>query len=539
MKTRPRRAVTGLAALAAVLYCLLMPLWEGWDEPYHYGVVQSVGIERRLSDTFRTTLSEEVRRSTLLAPASAAVQRDHPEVTSFEEFRALDYGARMRLRRELRALDPALQYRLSGAVNFEAQQAPLAYGLMAVADRLLAGAALVDRVLALRLTVALLAVVATALGVFRLGDALELPEPILLTAAALALFTQSFLATVCRISNDWLAVALAPWLLVSGVAVVRHASPRHAWWFGSAMAADLLSKASLLAFTPLMALVAVVLAVRRRLTWSVGAGLALPLTVAVPWYARNVALYGSLSGAGGSVWNRTPGQVWEALTRIEWWRETPGFARQALWSANSNGAMFSATTLHAALALLAAAGALCALRLWRDRGDRQAPLLVAAGAVLFTAALAYSIGDHCVMTGGERCALMAWYAPPLFPLAAVLAGWGLTAGGRAGRWLAAALVCLWTYIFAATWVVKLIPIYAGYPHGSVKLAALASWYAANWREAHQVFGAVTLGPVWLVYTLAVAAVAGAAAGGAWLVLQLIRSGNAGRLPASGARSSPR
>ena len=46
--------------LNAAAYCCLLPLWEGWDEPYHYGYVQFVDTNFRFPELGRTTLSREV-----------------------------------------------------------------------------------------------------------------------------------------------------------------------------------------------------------------------------------------------------------------------------------------------------------------------------------------------------------------------------------------------------------------------------------------------------------------------------------------------
>jgi hypothetical protein len=524
-----------LGIAAAVLYCLLMPLWEGWDEPYHYGIVQAVGMERVLPDTARTVLSQEVAQSILLAPASPAIKRDHPEVTSFSEFRDLPPASRLRLRRALDQLAPALQHRFdTGIINFEAQQAPLAYMLLAIPDRLLQWAPLTWRVLALRLLIALATVLLTAWGMLRLGAALELPEPQLAAAVAFVLLTQSFLATVCRISNDWLAVALAPWVFVHGIALLRKPSARNALRLGLCLAAGLLAKAYFLAFAaPVFAIVAL-LALRGAMSVRALAAFAVPVLAAAPWYARNVVLYGSLSGAGGGLWNRTTGQVLDAMGRIPWLTALPGFGRQALWSANSNGSAFSAATLNIVLALLAVSAALALRQLWRTR-DRAAALFVLSGSIAYMAALAYSVGDHYVMTSGAMRALMAWYCPPLFPLLAPFLFWGLAHAGAAGRWISIALLALWTYVFAVTWLVKLIPLYAGYPYGSSKLSLIVSWYASSWRDAQAMLRATALGPVWSVYLLTCLVTPAAIV----VMARIMRRVDGDKRPGSAGRSSPK
>jgi len=65
---------------------MLLPLWEGFDEPFHFGYVQYLASERKFPDPRKSRLSEEVGRSLLLAPASVAVKRNLPKVTTYPEF---------------------------------------------------------------------------------------------------------------------------------------------------------------------------------------------------------------------------------------------------------------------------------------------------------------------------------------------------------------------------------------------------------------------------------------------------------------------
>jgi len=66
---------------------------------------------------------------------------------------------------------------------------------------------------------------------------------------------------------------------------------------------------------------------------------------------------------------------------------------------------------------------------------------------------------------------------------ACLLALGLTRSGRAGRILGAALALVSAYLIAATYVVKLIPLYAGYAEGSIRPAQLLQWYRQDaWMD---------------------------------------------------------
>jgi hypothetical protein len=50
-------------ALNGLLYSSLLPLWEGFDEPFHYAYVQDLSVDQRLPVLGRANLSAEVWRS--------------------------------------------------------------------------------------------------------------------------------------------------------------------------------------------------------------------------------------------------------------------------------------------------------------------------------------------------------------------------------------------------------------------------------------------------------------------------------------------
>src|ERR1700676_5219037 len=82
----PRRNTRGARVLLiayilvnAALYSVLLPLWEGFDEPFHFAYVQQLANGQGLPDARTARLSREVGASLLLAPASQAVQQNLPQ----------------------------------------------------------------------------------------------------------------------------------------------------------------------------------------------------------------------------------------------------------------------------------------------------------------------------------------------------------------------------------------------------------------------------------------------------------------------------
>ncbi|MDQ6663113.1 MAG: hypothetical protein M3Z23_01815, partial [Acidobacteriota bacterium] len=74
------------ALVNAVLYSVLLPLWEGFDEPFHFAYVQQLGNRQGLPDPRTARLSREVAVSVLFAPPSQVVKHNLPEVTSYNQY---------------------------------------------------------------------------------------------------------------------------------------------------------------------------------------------------------------------------------------------------------------------------------------------------------------------------------------------------------------------------------------------------------------------------------------------------------------------
>ena len=143
------------AALNAVLYSMLLPLWEGFDEPFHFGYVQQMANGQGLPDARSAHLSREVWEAILRVPASDPVKSNLPEVVTYSEYFSWPLERRSGVQRSLRDIPRDYRWQLSNAGNYEAHHPPLAYLLLAAPERLLAGISLPARVLILRLIAAL------------------------------------------------------------------------------------------------------------------------------------------------------------------------------------------------------------------------------------------------------------------------------------------------------------------------------------------------------------------------------------------------
>src|SRR5262245_57034582 len=107
--------------LNAAAYCCLLPLWEGWDEGYHYGYVQELSVRRKLPALLQTDLTLEIWNAYLVVPVSNFIQGYTNAPISFSAYAKLTEDERIHLRRRLEAIDPRLrtQYK-KGKWNNEA-----------------------------------------------------------------------------------------------------------------------------------------------------------------------------------------------------------------------------------------------------------------------------------------------------------------------------------------------------------------------------------------------------------------------------------
>src|SRR5207247_3447345 len=115
-----------------LVFVVSTPLWEGWDEAFHYSYVQHLAENRSLPIYGRSTISREITTSFEYAPLSyasnLAVGRYYP---TFEDYWKLTASERLERDQRLRTIPgtektalPDVRYRLD---NYEAHQPPLYY----------------------------------------------------------------------------------------------------------------------------------------------------------------------------------------------------------------------------------------------------------------------------------------------------------------------------------------------------------------------------------------------------------------------------
>lgn len=506
--------ILGFALLCAVLYASLLPLWEGFDEPFHYSLVRDYARLDHLPRVGQSTLDGEVDASLKLVPLSHLMVKNLGGGITFDHYFRLPPERRAELRSQLAALKPGLP---GAGGNYEAQQSPLAYIVMAAADRLPGASSLPARVLRLRILAAACSSLACALALFWLALLLELPAPSRHAAAFIAFSSQMFYAATAHVANDWLVLPLFLLTAAAGAALLKSPTRRAGVTASALLSAALLTKASMLAVAPWLILILFL-----TLPWRQAAFALWPLLAAVPWYARNIAVYSNLGGMHEFASQTRPGSPLSAALLVPWSDAIVQMARQAVWTGNNSFTPFSRDLVFALLGLAAVAALSAVVQDWRQRIPRAEGFMWPLAGLL-AASLAYAISVSFWFTGGEASSAGPWYAQPLALLLSVLLCSALARARWLGRLTAAAAVILSAYILILTWWVKLMPLYSGMPPVRNNLDGVAAVYRHNWARLSAQLGETSMVPASVVLVMAAVASLSALGLALWIAWRLVRA----------------
>lgn len=444
-----QRLVLAFALLNATLYACFLPLWEGFDEPFHYAYVQSLS-SGHIPVFGKAYVSREIVASFSTVPLSRFLSGT-AGTASFEEWFSLPISEKQA--RVAQRIDPVLRCQPSSLENYEAQQAPLAYALLVPFDLALSHVQLRWRILGLRLIASLIAVALLWIALSRFQYA----------AIACAFSSQMLWATVAHVGNDYLAVPLTTLFLVW----LGKNTRRDLLILSFIFAAGLLTKAYFLAFAPIF--IAYVLYRKRPLL------ILIPALIAGPWYFHNKLLYGSFSGTQQAVAGIGFVQALKAVPQIPWLSSTLAFLHWSLWTGNWSFLSFSRITLDSELILIAIGLALY-FRFYRTITVPDRWRL--ASCACFIAALIYQTCVTYIHTAGASLFAEPWYWQGILCFVWVLVFRGLEQGHKPGRVLAIATVLLCAWIAAVTYVAKLLPLY-GSGFGRATMSRAWTWWMSN------------------------------------------------------------
>src|SRR6266852_2618956 len=261
-RTRPLILAYGL--LSAAFYCALLPLWEGFDEFYHYGYVQRVSTTWSIPVVWQTPISRELWNSLDSAPVSHFLQPYFQRpTTKFEDYFRLPAEQRIARRQALDTIPSALQREPSPRDNYEAKQSPLSYLVLAPFDRLMAAASLSTRVLTLRLLLSIATILSLWIGTRGLARRLGLSGWLEAAALFVIFSCQMLYGATCHIANDALLVPWTVFFLNAVIDSFEAPTYRRTAQIAILMALGVLIKASLLVFLPLAVAAPVVFLIRR------------------------------------------------------------------------------------------------------------------------------------------------------------------------------------------------------------------------------------------------------------------------------------
>lgn len=287
--------------LKSLLYIAVTPLWEGFDELFHFAYVQSLAATRTLPVWGETFIDSEIAESTAYLPLAGLMPQLAPgsEKLSYQDYWKMKEPKRDELERKLRRLTASAKSFVSSDVSlYQTQHPPLYYALCVPLYRLMDDRNIVDKAYALRIFSALLAslcVVAVAL------KAKDNESQLNAMLAGLVALWPCLYIDIARVGNDSLGIAIFSFLFLGMMRYGEEPSARRGVALGALLGLGLLTKAYFLTAIPAIVLFLVLLALRNReKKRGILRDLCFVLIVAGAvggwWYLRNFHLYGTFSG---------------------------------------------------------------------------------------------------------------------------------------------------------------------------------------------------------------------------------------------------
>lgn len=471
-----RRAISPLLLIwvcflaRAGWHAVFLPLWEGFDEWAHVAYLQRLAGGQGLPLPSQTRVTREVQASLSLTPMPA-VPLSAPHLTHTEYWR-LPEAERAALRRKLESLPRqwVAEEAAVGERNYEAQQPPLYYLLLAPLERALRAQPLPARVLALRLAGVLLASLTIPL-IFAVVRRAAEPQ-LGIAAAALAAAMPLPAMTAARVGNDALSMVLFSVLLWAVLRAGSGAGLAQGIATGGLLGAGLLTKAYFLTAIPAVAALYGWRALRdkqRRLSvlQQAGAVFGMAALISFWWYWRNYTLTGSWSGLQQVAGDRaaTASELVRQALQANWTRFAETAFNTHLWIGHWSFLQVRAWMYDVLLAAYALAAAGLIVLFLRRRSEELPARGAVAVAFLFCGCFWLGLAYHEVTFARLGMSSSAgWYAVALISMEALLltVGWrALCPGAGAALGLTAGVILFALLdLYAANFI--LLPYYTGF-----------------------------------------------------------------------------
>jgi hypothetical protein len=458
-------------------YCALQPAWEGYDEPYHFAAVQQVANGHGMPKA-SDRISLEVEKSIHLAPVPWELQYHAvgQAGATYEMFWRLPEAEREERIAALGGIDPrdGGLPAVEPVFNYESQQPPLYYRLMAVPMRWLSGLPLLPRLYLLRFVGFLLASLVVPLTYWVARQVLQSTRQALGTVAVLVLMPE-LMIDLARVSNESLAIVTYSAMVAAGVFVLRRPASWGRWVvLGALLGCALLSKSYALSAVPGIFVVGHfafwgkregkpaklgLASVAMRTVAAFGAMAA----IAGPWYWRVHAATGSWTGANAEVNVRQLSllQKLAEIGHVNWKSGALSVAFSHVWFGAWSFLRVPTRMYVAAFVVAGVAACGVAVRLIRRRDaieQRHEVVLLSMLYAGFLAGLAYHVLINYLGHGVSASA--GWYLYAAVAAEVVLLVWGLQAFVPARICFVAVAVGLAALDLYATHAL-LMPYYAG------------------------------------------------------------------------------
>lgn len=341
-------------------YASMFPLWEGYDEFAHFGVMRAMALKGIWLPPRDQPGQRDVEESFKLVPVPWQFRSwDVFRAALTEEaYWALPPEERRPREERLRGMprDWARADSTGGISAYEATQPPLYYWLLAPALYAVKGCSLPAQVMWLRWIGVAIASLAVPLT-FAIGRSVTRREPVALGCAAVVAVMPGFAINAARISNEPLCIVLFTVLIWLGLRILERAPDTgSAAALGAVLGLGLLTKAYFLAAVPPVLLL---FGYKYRKAWA-GAGMACAIALAMAgwWYARNVATTGTLTAQPESVMlrGRSVEALWPAIFHVPWRRAVDVILVSHLYYCGWSGLVVRSWIYHILFAIAALAG---------------------------------------------------------------------------------------------------------------------------------------------------------------------------------------